>query len=391
MKRVVLGLMLALVAGVVFGQANVPAIVVSSFQTRGQAITADDAESITELFIAELARTGRLRVVDRSSLDRVVAEMRFQTSDWANPQRTANLGQALNASFIVQGQLNQLGQNISVAITALDIRTLEVVSSVTMPFDINRIFNPADFRRYEYRWGHWRNRYYNIFGAMPGMARSISRPITTKLANAERQRQEQERQLEAERQEQEWRQQIVGTWVARGSNFTRTETGININAPRDVEITFRNDGTLFIRMNWAGAFVRDGSVLAYMVVSGSGHYTVNGNELIISWDRNESGTTFVRHYETYTTGTGRNARTNRRFAGWRRGDNHNSREQWNLNATMEFSQAGRNMTWLRLNGNGVSSSNLPLMGWFPGHQHPNGWWVEARASYTSISNVFVRQ
>ena len=84
-QKVILCFVFVFLTFIVFGQANVPAVVVSSFTIRGQAITADDAESITELFIAELAKQGGIRVVDRTSLNRVIAEMRFQTGDWSDP------------------------------------------------------------------------------------------------------------------------------------------------------------------------------------------------------------------------------------------------------------------------------------------------------------------
>jgi len=143
-KKIIIYVILSVTASVAFGQANVPAIVVSTFSTRGQAVTADDAESITELFIAELAKQSGVRVVDRTSIERVVAEMKFQTSDWSDPQKTARLGSALNAEILVRGQLNQLGQQISFAITALDIKTLEVVSSTTKTFNAKNIFTTED-------------------------------------------------------------------------------------------------------------------------------------------------------------------------------------------------------------------------------------------------------
>jgi len=366
MKRVVLGLMLALVAGVVFGQANVPAIVVSSFQTRGQAITADDAESITELFIAALARTGQLRVVDRSSLERVIAEMRFQTSDWANPQRTASLGQALNASFIVQGQLNQLGQNISVAITTLDIRTLEVVSSATNTFDVDRIFNPNAFTNHG--WGNITH--HNIFGAMPNMAGNISQTMTTRLANAERQRQEDEQRREQEAVS------LVGTWVARGNNFNCSAAGIS-NAENNMEITFRHDGTLSFTVNRAGLHSWHHDTTRNIIVSsGSGHYTRNGNELTVSWDRHDSTRHFQRHHVfTHTTGSGRNARRNYTIV-WRETSNSN-RQQQSFVVIMEFSNNGRDMRLSR-------RENEAWPDWHP---------VQGRSQWEpqTIPTLFVRQ
>jgi len=175
MKKFIFCLILSFTAGVVFGQANVPAIVVSTFSARGQAVTADDAESITELFIAELAKQSGIRVVDRTNLERVVAEMRFQTSDWSDPQKTARLGSALNAEVLVRGQLNQLGQQISFSITALDIKTLEVISSTNRTFNANNIFTTENGALLgdESR--------YSSTKVMDAMAKLIANPIKDKM------------------------------------------------------------------------------------------------------------------------------------------------------------------------------------------------------------------
>ena len=219
MKKLIICLLLGFTAVIIFGQANVPTIVVSTFSTRGQAVTADDAESITELFIAELAKIDGLRVVDRSSLDRVVAEMRFQTSDWSNSQKTARLGAALNAEVLVRGQINQLGQQISIAITALDIKTLEVVSSSTDTFDSNIIYNVE-----RDSWGSYR--YRSIFRQMPTMAYNIADPIKTKIVQLAEQRKKEQEEREKQQQEQarlqeQSRYSLVGTWII-GSGFSKS-------------------------------------------------------------------------------------------------------------------------------------------------------------------------
>ena len=224
MKKLIFCLVLGFTVGVVFGQANVPAVVVSTFSTRGRAVTADDAESITELFIAELAKIGGLRVVDRTSLDRVVAEMRFQTSDWSNSQNTAQLGAALNAEVLIRGQINQLGQQISVAITALDIKTLEVVSSSTNTFATETIFQTRD------EFGFTNDD--SIFYKIPVMASGIAKPIKEKIAE-----QAQRRQFAG----------ITGTWRATGNNYTHTQT--NTSGPNQLLITFGNDGSFTYTMN----------------------------------------------------------------------------------------------------------------------------------------------
>ena len=217
MKKAILCLVLIFTAGIVFSQTNTPTIVVSTFSTRGQAVTADDAESITELFIAELAKQSGVRVVDRTSLDRVLTEMRFQISDWSDSQKTAQLGAALNAEFLVRGQVNQLGQQISVVITALDIKTLEVVSSSTETFDVNRIYDTE-----RYHWGDYR--YTNIFGKMSNMTRGIANPIKTKMEEIAKQRIE-------EQEEQVRSRYLIGNWRIPNS---------------DILLTFNTDNTFSV-------------------------------------------------------------------------------------------------------------------------------------------------
>jgi TolB-like protein len=323
MKKLIFCLILGLTAGVVFGQANVPAIVVSTFSTRGQAVTRDDAESITELFMAELAKQNGVRVVDRTSLDRVVAEMRFQTSDWSNSQKTAQLGAALNAEFLVRGQINQLGSQVSVAITALDIKTLEVVSSSTQTFDINTIYDAGKDGYYDYQ-------KISIFGKMPSIAGGIANPIKTKMTELAKQRQEQ-----AQRREQE-SVSLVGKWLARGNSVTNRELNI-IDAENSMEITFYSDGTLYItlKQSWSTSEYH---------AKGPGNYTRNGDKLSISWDEYYY---YQLKYFQVTTGSGRN-----RTKYWD-SSNDTSRQQRSFDVTIEFSQNGKNMTWDRMGYNNI--------------------------------------
>jgi len=218
MKKIIIYLILCFMAVVVFGQTNVPAIVVSTFSARGQAVSADDAESITELFIAELANQSGVRVVDRTSIERVVSEMRFQTSDWSNPQKTTQLGAALNAEYLVRGQINQLGQQVTVSITALDINTLEIVSSSTKTFEVNRIFGNDKYNSGRYM-------ETNIFGAMPDIASGIASPIKTKMNQLAEQRKKEQEEREKQQQEQaklqeQNRYSLNRTWYI-GDNMTR--------------------------------------------------------------------------------------------------------------------------------------------------------------------------
>jgi TolB-like protein len=84
------------------------------------------------LFIAELVKNRTIKVVDRNNFDKILAEMRFQDSDWADSKRVAQLGKALNANGIIRGTVMSLGGQIVISSTMLDINTAQILSSSTL-------------------------------------------------------------------------------------------------------------------------------------------------------------------------------------------------------------------------------------------------------------------
>jgi hypothetical protein len=58
-----------------------------------------------------------------------MTEMRFQTSDWSNGSKVAQLGRALNANTIIRGQLMNLQGQIIIIANVLDINTAQILSS----------------------------------------------------------------------------------------------------------------------------------------------------------------------------------------------------------------------------------------------------------------------
>jgi TolB-like protein len=116
-------------------------VAVSSFDVKN-GVTADVAEVVTELFTANLVATGRMRVVDRNGFDKIMAEMKFQASDWANSSRVAQLGKALNANSIIQGNVSALAGQIVITAYILDINTAQILSASSVRVnDIGQIFD----------------------------------------------------------------------------------------------------------------------------------------------------------------------------------------------------------------------------------------------------------
>lgn len=120
--------------------AGVPAqeqkvVAVATFDITGNAVTQDEADAITELFITELVSTGKVSVVDRANFDKIVKEMKFQASDWSDSAKTTALGNAANAQLISRGQIIRLGSKLYLSSSVIDVKNAKVLSSAREQFN----------------------------------------------------------------------------------------------------------------------------------------------------------------------------------------------------------------------------------------------------------------
>lgn len=130
MKKRIVGILLSLLGtlGVVHSQ-EAPRIAVSTFDTKGN-VSKDDADIITEMFITNLVSQG-VNVIDRANFDKIMSEMKFQTSDWSDSAKTSELGKVLNATAVIRGQIMQTPSNVIITVTLLDVKTAKILSSAT--------------------------------------------------------------------------------------------------------------------------------------------------------------------------------------------------------------------------------------------------------------------
>jgi TolB-like protein len=108
-----------------------PSIAVIDFDS-GDYCTAQKAAIMTDLFRNELIRSGRADIVDRRNMDRIIAEMRFQMSDWANPSRVKQIGLMIGADYLMTGNFDMLGDNLYLVVQMLDIETARAVYSARL-------------------------------------------------------------------------------------------------------------------------------------------------------------------------------------------------------------------------------------------------------------------
>ncbi len=141
MKKLISALLIA-VATTICAFAKPKSMAVATFDINNNAVSKDDAEAVTELYIAELVSSGKVSVVDRSNFNKLLKEMQFQTSDWANSEKTVKLGTATGAQVISRGQIIKLGSKMYLSAIVIDVNTAGVVSSAKVQFDsIDSVFD----------------------------------------------------------------------------------------------------------------------------------------------------------------------------------------------------------------------------------------------------------
>jgi TolB-like protein len=139
MKKILANIVFLLIGFTAFAQ-QLPTVAVATFDTMG-GVSPDEAKVVTELFMAELVSKGTVNIVDRVNFDKIIAEMKFQTSDWSDSQKTARLGAALNAQYVIRGQLMKMGTVIYMTSTMIDINTAQVLYSAREQVsDLGEIF-----------------------------------------------------------------------------------------------------------------------------------------------------------------------------------------------------------------------------------------------------------
>ena len=106
---------------------------VATFDVVGNAVSGDEAQIITELYVTELARIGWVVIPSSASkFNKALGELKFQANDWSDASKTAKLGSAMNVDVISTGKIMKLGAKLYIIATLIEAKTAEVLSSSRM-------------------------------------------------------------------------------------------------------------------------------------------------------------------------------------------------------------------------------------------------------------------
>jgi TolB-like protein len=109
----------------------IPSVAVLDFNS-GNYCTAEKAVAMTALFRSDLVRSGRIGVVDRQNMDPIIAEYKFEMSDWVNADRIKPFGKLIGADYLMTGTFGMLGDTLYLVVQMIDLETALAVHSARM-------------------------------------------------------------------------------------------------------------------------------------------------------------------------------------------------------------------------------------------------------------------
>jgi len=246
--------------------AQAPVLVMADFETRARDVSADEASIIRDMFMDTLATNQSIRVIDRHTMTRTLAELEFVTTDWVNSTKTTMLAETLDAEYLLDGTIIQLGPTITFTLFFRDLRTLNVLGSLQKQYTVDNIWDGTN----------------GLPAVLPSLASDMATTIATTHINFQAQRVAAQRAEDA-RLFQEG-SSLIGTWAAGNWSITFNENG-----------TFTANGgthhssTFFQRNNHA--FTDEGTIETWTTVTARGTYTREENNIRLSWTRESSSRT----------------------------------------------------------------------------------------------------
>ncbi len=128
-KLISIFLLLGIVSTLAVAQKT---IAIATFDIAGNAVSKDEADIITELYITELTEAGWVIMPNRAKFTKVLNDLKFQASDWSDASKTTKLANAMNIDVISTGKIMKLGSKLYIVATLIDAKTAQVLSTSKM-------------------------------------------------------------------------------------------------------------------------------------------------------------------------------------------------------------------------------------------------------------------
>ncbi|MFH1352844.1 MAG: CsgG/HfaB family protein [bacterium] len=100
-----------------------------------------EAAVVSNFVRADIVTAGRFNVVDKNSMDKVLAEQGFQQTETSSAEHAVRVGKILNVKMIINGSCSQLLGKYVITMNAVDVESAKIVYS-----DDISVANPDELR-----------------------------------------------------------------------------------------------------------------------------------------------------------------------------------------------------------------------------------------------------
>lgn len=129
LKKRLIFTILMFVLNILAAQETKTVVAIAGFNVKN--VPQDEVDVIFEVFVSEFAGLGKCKVVDRTNVDAIIEQYKFQESDWSNTDKVAQLGNALNANMVITGQLMAFKGSLVATFRMMNVNSMEIVATST--------------------------------------------------------------------------------------------------------------------------------------------------------------------------------------------------------------------------------------------------------------------
>ena len=134
-------LFLIVLALMCFGFAQDKYVAVMTLEPMG--LTEVEANVLSERLTNKLVSLKKYIVIERSNVDKIMKEQKFQYSGCTKNQCAVKIGELLNSNYIVIGSVSKFGSTYNIDARIIDVETSEVLTSASYSHkgDIDNLLN----------------------------------------------------------------------------------------------------------------------------------------------------------------------------------------------------------------------------------------------------------
>ena len=114
------------------------------------ALTSDDGNALVENYVTDalteaMFNTGKIKIVERASIEKILSEQQFQDSTLVNENTASEIGNLTGANYVCYGTVKDLGKQITLNVKVVEVSTAELCAMGRETVEKDEYLNSVGF------------------------------------------------------------------------------------------------------------------------------------------------------------------------------------------------------------------------------------------------------